>query len=214
MSLDMSLPQIAAHIHRTRELYREQAAAGYPFSASEAQADYRAFVEMYAETLPIYTTGYAAWGSLRAFQAALERTNALVVDVRETPYSKMPDWTGENLAAKLGASYAQIREWGNTARKRGGIQIADFEGGLRRLIKLTPAQPVLLLCGCRDYGTCHRATLADKLIDRGFSVQEYSIVAEKPVESARVRYWELSSTERERVKREYQKMLKEKGRAA
>lgn len=211
----MSLPQVAAHIQRTRELYREQAAAGYPFDYWGGEYDYRAFVEMYAETLPIYTTGYAAWSSLRAFQAALARTNALVVDVRETPYSKMPDWTGENLAATLGANYAHIREWGNTARKRGGIQIADFEGGLRRLIRLTPARPVVLMCGCRDYSTCHRATLADKLRVRGFSVQEYSIVIEQAARQARtVDFWDKPASERERLKREYQQMLKEKGRAA
>jgi len=116
----------------------------------------------------IYTTGYLLY-SLKSFADAVKAVDATVVDIRMSPFSRAPQWQGYNLAKSL-PKYIHIKEFGNAAYKTGGIRIADFEAGLKRLEKIDGN--VVLMCACKYASECHRTTLADMLRSIGYSVKE------------------------------------------
>ncbi len=60
---------------------------------------------------------------------------------------------------------------GNVNYRQGGpIQILDYEAG-RDQIERCP-QPVVLMCTCEKYHTCHRQVVAEMLRRDGFEVTE------------------------------------------
>ena len=52
----------------------------------------------------IYTLGYSGW-SIEGVEAILERLDAILVDVRMVPRSRVPVWNSGNLARRLGTRY-------------------------------------------------------------------------------------------------------------
>ncbi len=60
---------------------------------------------------------------------------------------------------------------GNVNYRQGGpIQILDYAAG-RDQIERCP-QPVVLMCACEKYQTCHRQVVAEMLRRDGFEVKE------------------------------------------
>jgi uncharacterized protein (DUF488 family) len=119
----------------------------------------------------IYTAGYQNFDRDRLVRFLLQ-INGVLVDIRQSPYSRKAEWNRNRLEVHLGKRYAHIQEFGNINYNNGlPIQIGDYATGLTKLI--TYQQPVVLLCACRDYATCHRHTLADMLRRDGFNVQEW-----------------------------------------
>jgi hypothetical protein len=171
-----TLGELRAMVQAQRDTFVQDKAAGHPWSAERVQAMQEATTACYAEVLPIWTTGYAGWPSWIALNAAMKRDEPLLVDIRLNPWSDQPDYQREILEKRLGERYLSLPEWGNVNYKRGPIQIRDFQAGLRRLVALTPLRPVVLMCGCLSYGSCHRAEIARQLEVAGWaSVQEYSL---------------------------------------
>ena len=108
------------------------------------------------------------------------RDQLLIVDVRIRPTSQQPGWSRPDLQALLGNDYMACPEWGNSARfdrgaKSATIEIADFEGGWRRLAHSASSRSaILLLCACRSPEGCHRSVLGSQLQGRVESVTEFT----------------------------------------
>ncbi len=103
--------------------------------------------------------------------AAATSLDAVVFDVRLSPRSRRPEWSGHRLTALLGNRYQHVPGWGNVNYRGGPIVLADPESGLAAWDAEDRA--VILLCQCRESATCHRRTVADYLIaQRGVTVQE------------------------------------------
>lgn len=128
----------------------------------------------------IYTLGYIGW-KLDEVAAAVERLDAVLVDVRMVPRSRNPIWNSTALAKRFGdgstgsprGRYVWLKQFGNRNYKGTfeQIEIVDFARGVVRLLELfppavgtsAPGRPIILFCGCPDPGQCHRSVLADGL---------------------------------------------------
>jgi uncharacterized protein (DUF488 family) len=111
----------------------------------------------------IYTIGYSGLKPDRLLAAA-ENYNLLVVDVRYSPRSRQPEWSRKRLQELLGARYLHVPAFGNINYKGDGpIQLADPEAGKAVVVERLAQQPVLLLCACKDWQTCHRLAVATVL---------------------------------------------------
>lgn len=120
----------------------------------------------------LYTLGYARW-TVPALASELTRLGALLADVRISPRSRRPEWNGPTLHAALGAAYARIPDLGNPNAFNGGpLALHRPERGLSRLLDLLQHQPVVVMCQCADWRTCHRRLIAEALDERvpGLSV--------------------------------------------
>lgn len=120
-------------------------------------------------TQQVYTFGYSGHTSAQLKQLA-EELDAIVFDIRFSPRSRDPQWSGKRLRAALGHRYQHIRELGNENYKSGPIQLVDFEAG-RKLIE-DSSNPIILMCVCQNYRDCHRAVVASKLSQLGIATKE------------------------------------------
>lgn len=105
----------------------------------------------------LYTLGYARW-SIEEVERQIDELDALLTDVRHSPYTSKPGFSKPKLASRFGTDYLHVPGFGNTNYKEGPINLAAPEEGLRRLH--TRDGPFVLLCGCRDPETCHRTRVA------------------------------------------------------
>lgn len=115
----------------------------------------------------IYTIGYAGW-TPAGVKARVEALNAILLDIRYSPYSKRPEWRGESLKALLGrARYSHIKTLGNRNYRGDGPIVLDApEAAIETVTRLLAQHPVVLLCACRDAATCHRSNAAEFLSER------------------------------------------------
>lgn len=99
---------------------------------------------------------------------------AILLDVRFAPRSRAPMWNKSALQSLLGSQYVHCGAWGNQNYKVPGmenVKLVDFDGGLQAALA-SGAQNIFLMCACKDHEHCHRTTVADKLRERGFTVNE------------------------------------------
>jgi hypothetical protein len=82
--------------------------------------------------------------------------------VRWVPYCAWdPGWRREHLATALRDAYEWCPALGNTAHRSGGpVQIADPDHGLAVLFERLERRPVVILCACHYWRTCHRGAIA------------------------------------------------------
>lgn len=117
-----------------------------------------------------YTLGYLG-RKLPEVIAILDERNAVLADIRLTPYSRNPSFIRGVLERALGPRYVWIRALGNLNYKSGGpVELADYEAGKAALLALSG--PAVLMCACRNYATCHRAVVAHRLMDEVYRVEE------------------------------------------
>ena len=125
--------------------------------------------------MTIYTLGYSGW-KLDDIRATVDRLDAVLVDVRMVPRSRVPHWSAYSLSREFGHRYAWVRELANVNYKGTfeQIKIADFPAGEKRLRELLAPSPargasggktIILLCGCKDVTQCHRKLLAERLAE-------------------------------------------------
>jgi uncharacterized protein (DUF488 family) len=118
----------------------------------------------------LYTIGYSG-RTPQEIETIVELLDARLVDVRYSPASRLPQWSGLCLRQLFGDRYIHLRQFGNVNYKNGGpIQLVDYESGKAILSGLD--RPVVLMCVCSDPAICHRTHLARLLRQDGFEVEE------------------------------------------
>jgi hypothetical protein len=116
---------------------------------------------------PIYTFGYANF-TVDQLKAKATEINAVVIDTRFRAASRIPEWNAKRLEEALRpVVYFPKGHWfGNVNYKNGGpIQLANPEFARPGVVKLLGEQPIILLCQCWSFATCHRSEVA-KLIQQ------------------------------------------------
>jgi uncharacterized protein (DUF488 family) len=118
----------------------------------------------------IYTIGYAGW-KFDDFKRLVERYDAVVLDIRYNPTSRMAEWRRVELSKCFGWCYLWVKGLGNENFARDcPVKIHDFEAGLKLVTQQLTLGNVILLCGCRDLATCHRKEVAERIAER-FTVE-------------------------------------------
>ena len=115
---------------------------------------------MHAQPFHLYTYGYQGGSheDLQHYAAA----GALILDTRLVPTSPNPRWRRATLERMLGQRYRWCKALGNVNFRSGGpVQIQDPEAGLQLLGELLLQSPVVLLCACRAWESCHRRVVAE-----------------------------------------------------
>lgn len=134
-------------------------------------------------TLPtLYTIGYEG-ASIEDLLATLKAAAiARLIDIRESPYSRRPEFSREELAAALadyGIAYEHIRELGNPPAGREAARAghmaayreiftahlngADGRKGLERALAAAANQRVCLLCFEKSAAHCHRSMVVSRI---------------------------------------------------
>jgi len=114
----------------------------------------------------VFTLGYQPW-TIQELLAKRKELDAIVVDIRQMPTSKLPCWTKSNLEEALAPWYIHLQELGNVAyRDRKEIIINDMEAGMSKLTAVLETSNVILLCACLNPFTCHRQTIAEEINKR------------------------------------------------
>ncbi len=100
-------------------------------------------------TATIYTYGYGGKHP-EELEKMVAELGATIFDVRFSPRSRNPAWSGKRLRERFGDRYQHAKAFGN----------ANYKGG------------DILICVCKDPTICHRTYIARKLVNEGFAVEE------------------------------------------
>lgn len=118
----------------------------------------------------VYTMGYSG-RKMGEVEELVEEHEAVLLDIRYSPFSRNPTWSRKSFERTFERRYQHVPALGNVNYKGDGpIQIQDFDAGLEIIER--SGRPVILMCACRDYTTCHRRVIAERLRARGYWVQE------------------------------------------
>ncbi len=121
-------------------------------------------------TRQVFTIGYTG-RTPGEIKQIVEARDALLLDIRYSTKSRHSRWTLPYLQAVFQDRYVHVQALGNVNyRQDGPIQILDYATG-RDQIERSP-KPVVLMCACEKYQTCHRQVVAEMLRHDGFEVQE------------------------------------------
>lgn len=124
-------------------------------------------------TKTAYLTGYTGRPTRTPQQLAqlAHNLNAVVVDSRYNPASRVPHWNRAALAAALGVRYLHNHYFGNEAYKTGAICLSNPQQGLA-LLDTKDITRCIILCACSDGATCHRTQVGEYLATHGWTVRE------------------------------------------
>lgn len=154
----------------------------------------------------IYTIGYEG-ASIEGLISALQSAGiSRVLDIRESPFSRRPEFSRDELSAALGdfgIAYEHIRELGNPPAGREAasaghkavyreILFAHLDGpegrkGLDRALAHAARERVCLLCFERSPSHCHRAMVVQRMEARsGQEIVHLKVAAKQahPAQSA------------------------------
>jgi hypothetical protein len=96
---------------------------------------------------------------------------AIVVDSRYSPRSRVQHWNRDWLRFALQDRYRWLQDFGNEAYKLGTIRLSNPNGGIFRLDALGVSRAIVL-CACADGETCHRKQVGEYLAANGWEVRE------------------------------------------
>lgn len=116
----------------------------------------------------LYTFGYARLAGTPDLAQLLGDAASIVIDVRTSPFSRVPAWSRGTRRTVEGAGYRYLweRGLGNAAYKTGGIQLAN-PAAISTVVDLLEAgESVAIMCVCPDVATCHRRTVAELAQER------------------------------------------------
>jgi uncharacterized protein (DUF488 family) len=117
----------------------------------------------------LYTAGYNNWVDDDFFKTLRElNEDYVVIDVRFSPFSKMPWWTKKALSNELGESYIHMGKLGNINYNSVNslIKIADIETCEKVIQIMNKGFVCILLCACDEYDKCHRKIVAEEIQKR------------------------------------------------
>jgi uncharacterized protein (DUF488 family) len=133
----------------------------------------------------LYDIGYQSIDRDLLF-AAIQRLNAVLVDVRYSPRSRDVKWNGASLADLLKDSYVHIPEFGNKNYKGDSIELANPEAGLLMLYQIVFERPAILMCACWNRDWCHRKLVAKLfeskygMVSQGLKTLDLKAIAGQP----------------------------------
>ena len=93
-----------------------------------------------------------------------EELDAVVVDVRIKPFSRVRGWNSRELMALLGVRYQWCRDLGSEnyrAAADAPVKLVDWQAGQSYLLGLLERTNVILLCYEADESQCHRRLILD-----------------------------------------------------
>lgn len=120
-------------------------------------------------TQKIYTTGYTG-KKVEDLPAMLDLYEAVLVDVRFSPTSRVVHWSGDYLASLLKKRYKHVSALGNREFRTGRIAIQNLQLGMN-VVKAMKENAVLM-CGCEKLHDCHRFPIYNEFLKEGFEVAE------------------------------------------
>lgn len=136
-------------------------------------------------TKRIYLAGYST-RKPEVLKRLAEHLNAVVVDIRLNPVSRVPHWNRRELMRLLGDRYWHLPQLGNVNYKSGGtILIRDLDLGIHHLLDHRH-DTFLLLCACVDLPLCHRKVVGEHLSTvhglpvREVTKTEWALASEQP----------------------------------
>ncbi len=119
----------------------------------------------------LYTYGYTS-ATPADLLRYVDDLDAYLIDVRYSPRSRVPQWRQQALDEMAGVTahgrrrYRHIVELANVNYATDGpIDLYAPAAGLREIAPYLAARPCILLCGCRDWRTCHRRVVADLIVE-------------------------------------------------
>ena len=116
--------------------------------------------------MKLYTFGYQGV-SVVEFDRLLSSLGGVVADVRKMPWSKDESWTKHRLINYFGRRYVHVPEFGNVNYKTGGpVVLVNPIVGVERVSRWLTTMPVVLLCGCWQWSTCHRRDAAELVAEK------------------------------------------------
>lgn len=99
-------------------------------------------------------------------QLMAQNSNALLIDTRKSPRSKMKGWNKEEVQERFGERYRFAGDFlGNVNFSNGlPIKLANPSTGIAGLIKyLKEGHDLITTCGCHEYTSCHLHVIMDLL---------------------------------------------------
>jgi uncharacterized protein (DUF488 family) len=123
----------------------------------------------------VYTFGYTGF-TVDELAAKAAELGAIIIDTRMSAFSRNSDFQMRSLIQRFGwAGYRYFgKSFGNVNYKSdtAPIALADVEAGLTAIEPILRKQPIILLCGCWSFVTCHRSVVAEAIRERfGVDVQ-------------------------------------------
>ena len=119
--------------------------------------------------MTLYTMGYNNWTDDDFFEL-LEKLYVIyvIIDIRFSPYSKMPWWTKKSLSNRLLGCYTHMDKLGNKNYKNvnSEIEIVDIESCEKVIQLMNKGFTCILLCACEEYDKCHRKIVAEEIQKR------------------------------------------------
>ena len=115
----------------------------------------------------LYDLGYQTIKDPDILAQVAGRLDAVVLDIRFSPRSRDFRWNRAALQTLLPTGrYVHAAELGNVNYKdwSAPIQISHLDYGLKLISITLAANPVILLCACRDRKTCHRLVVVEAAI--------------------------------------------------
>lgn len=119
----------------------------------------------------IYTTGYTG-KDVNDLKPLLETLDAMLIDIRFSPYSRIFHWRKIYLKALLGERYRHIANLGNRTYKEDKITIQNLELGIKTILNLP--SDIVLVCVCEKTKNCHRRIIVEKLKEQEIETIELS----------------------------------------
>lgn len=117
---------------------------------------------------PLYTIGYSGWTLDDLSGEIVERLDAMLIDIRMQPWSRRPEWQKRSLLDHFGAGrYLHDPRLGNSNYNNDKpIQLAAPDKAVGAIKAMLTKWPIVLMCGCRDWHTCHRTVAAEYLAEQ------------------------------------------------
>jgi uncharacterized protein (DUF488 family) len=117
----------------------------------------------------IYTTGFEG-KDVADLPKLLENLDAVLADIRFTPFSKDFEWRREYLKLLLKNRYRHVSAFGNRTYKETKITIHNFNLGLKVIESWN--ENVVLMCECEKLQDCHRLIVMNELKRLDFEIEE------------------------------------------
>jgi len=118
----------------------------------------------------VFAFGYAG-RKLPTLVQNIKDADAVLVDIRYSPRSRVPTWTRRNLEEAFGDRYVWAGDTlGNVLYRTTAIQIVDAVTGMELLLSIAEKNPVALMCVCERESECHRRVIVAELEKFGLRV--------------------------------------------